>query len=156
LVARKNGGRTVFTWELLAVLAIWAASLVAARPRLVVHSGPRWIGENMWVGIPVLIALVVFANFIAHLWRTRLSRKRDRLRNARLRSEGQQRRQEEKRKVAELRKEIDEVKRGQKEELRRRFKEEAELQKQQLLEEIQQEERLRAERLGRGMEGGLA
>jgi len=152
LVARKNGGGTDFPWGLFAVLAIWAGSLVAERPKVVYHSDPRWIGENMWVGIPVLVALVVFANFIARIWRTRDERQLQRLVDERLRSEGQhprqlrrQRKQEEKRKVAELQKQIDELRRGS--------KGETELQKQQLRDEIQREQRLRDERLGRGIEG---
>jgi uncharacterized protein YlxW (UPF0749 family) len=146
LVARKNGGRTVFTLELLAVLAIWAASLVAARPRMVVHSDPRWIGENVWVGIPVLIALVVLGKLIARIWRPRDEdeRKLQRLIHDRLRAEKQERKQE----LAELQKQAAELTR-QAAELKRKDKgEAAELQKQRVQAEIMREERLRDERLG--------
>jgi hypothetical protein len=160
LVARKNGSGTDSPWGLFAVLAIWAGSLVAERPKVVFHSDPRWIGENMWVGIPVLIALVVFANVIAHIWRTRDERKLQRLRDDRLRSEGQHPRQlriqekrEQKREAAERQKQADELMK-QAAELRRQAKRQpAELKKQQVRDEIQREERLRDERLRQGMEG---
>jgi flagellar biosynthesis/type III secretory pathway M-ring protein FliF/YscJ len=160
LVARKSGSRTDFPWVLLAVLAIWAGSLVAERPKVVFHSDPRWIGDYMWVGIPVLFALALFVNFIAHIWRTREERELQRLRNARLRSEGQhprqlrrQEKQEQKRKDADLQEQIAELMK-QRAELRRKAKgEAAELQKQQLREEIKQEKLLRDERSRQGMEG---
>jgi hypothetical protein len=145
------------------VLAIWAGSLVAERPRVVFHSDPRWIGENMWVGIPVLIALAVFANFIAHIWRTREERKLRRLVDDRLRDAGQhprqlriQEKQDQKREAAERQKQADELTK-QAAELRRQAKRKpAELKKQQVRDEIKREERLRDERLRQGMEGGVA
>jgi hypothetical protein len=153
LVARKNGSRTVFTCELLAVLAIWAASLVAARPKVVFHSDPRWIGENVWVGIPVLIALVVLAKLIAHIWRPRDEdeRKLQRLIHDRMRAEKQariQRRQERKREDAELQKQIAELTRQAAERRQKDKGEPAEAKKRQVLDEIKREERLRDERLG--------
>src|SRR5262249_35564695 len=134
-------------------------SLVAARPTVVFHSDPRWIGNNMWAGIPVLIAIAVFADFMVHRWRTRDERKLERLRDERLRAEGThprqlriQRKLEQKRKVAELQKQAAELTK-QAAELRRRAKvEAAELQKQQVWDEIKREERLRDERLHHGKE----
>jgi hypothetical protein len=160
LVARKNGSKTDFRWELFVVLAIWAVALVAARPTVVFHSHPRWIGANMWEGIPVLIALAVFTDFIAHRWRTRDERKLERLRNDRLRAEGKhprqlriQRKLEQKRQVADLQKQAAELTK-QAAELRRRAKgEAAELRKQQVQDEIKREELLRDERSRHGKEG---
>jgi flagellar biosynthesis/type III secretory pathway M-ring protein FliF/YscJ len=156
LVTTKDGSRAVFPWELFAVLAIWAGSLVAERPKVVFHFGPRWIGENVWVGIPVLIALAVFAKLIVRIWRrTPDERELGRLIRDRLRAERKdqrrvriQRKQERKREAAELQKQADELTR-QADELRRKNKgDAAELQRQWVQAEIEREERLRDERLG--------
>jgi len=60
LVAKKNGSGINFPWALVVLLlAVWAVSLAVPRRTVVFHEGPRWIGENMLIGIPILCAFAV-------------------------------------------------------------------------------------------------
>ena len=152
-MAKKNGSLTAFPWALFVVLACWAGSLVAARPTVLLHSDPPWIGKNVWVGGPVLIALVVLMVSVMRRWRAREERSLQRTLNV-VEDELQ------KQKVAELEKKAA----GLKKEAAEREKEAAELRntakrqaaefrKQRLREEIEKaEERLREERSRRSQE----
>ena len=154
-MAKKNGSGIDFPWALFVVLLLagWAVSLVVPRPTVVLHGDARWIGEDMWVGIPVLCAFALFTAFMAHRWHTRDERKLERLRDERLWAEGKhprllriQREREQKRQAAELKKQAAELRRKAAE-LKRKAKGEAtELRKQQVREEIKREEHLREER----------
>jgi hypothetical protein len=137
-VAKKNGSEIGFPCALFVVLLLagWAVSLVVSRPTVVFHGGPRWISEDMWAGIPVLVAFALFTAFMTYRWQTRDERKLGRLLDERLRAEGKhptqlriEREKEQKRQAAELKKQA------------------AELKKQQVREEIKREEHLREERL---------
>jgi hypothetical protein len=167
LVAKKNENWIGFRWSLIVVLllAVWTASLAVPRPKVVFHGGPRWIGENMLVGIPVLCAFVLFTGFTVHRWRTRDQRKLDRLRDERLRAEEKKTRTqqelEQKRQIDELKRQIAEVQRQADQSERDAKRQETEdrkqaaalrkqtaaLRKRELREEIKGEERLREERL---------
>lgn len=170
-MAKKNESLTVFPGALFVVLACWAGSLVAARPRVLIHSDPPWIGKNVWVGGPVLIALVVCMVSIMRRLRAREERKleraldrvQDELLLAQEKHPTQLREKQElvrKRKVAELEKKAADLKKEAAErekeaaELRNIAKRQAaELRKQQLREDIKEaEERLREERLRRSQE----
>jgi hypothetical protein len=161
LVAKKNGSGINFPWALvvLLLLAVWAVSLAVPRPTVVFHGGPRWIGENMLVGIPVLCAFAFLTAFMVHRWRTRDERKLERLRAKRLKAERTQLRiqreleqkretDELKRKLAELKRQATESRRNAKREEAERRKQEAERQKQEVQKAIKgEEQRLREERL---------
>lgn len=62
-----------------------AIFLVAAWPTVIFHGNARWIGEGLWVGIPLILTLSVIA---AIKWASRDERKLARLRDERLRAEG--------------------------------------------------------------------
>lgn len=158
-MAKKDGNGIGFHWVLIVVLllAAWTVSLAVPRQRVVFHGGPRWIGANMLVGIPVLCAFALFAAFIVHLWRTRDLRKLERLRAKRLQAERakirSQQELEQKRQADELKRQLAEVKR-QAAELRRDAKRQeaglrkqaAERRKEELREAIKGEELLKEER----------
>jgi len=159
LVAKKNGSGINFPWALVVLLlAVWAVSLAVPRRTVVFHEGPRWIGENMLIGIPILCAFAFLTAFMVHRWQTRDQRKLERLRAERLKAERtrlriqremEQKRQTEelKRKLAELKAQATESRRNAKREDAERRKQEAELRKQEVREEIKGEERLREERM---------
>jgi HAMP domain-containing protein len=161
-MTKKKGSGIDFPWALIVVilLAVWAVSLAVPRPTVVFHGGPRWIGENMLAGIPVLCAFALFMAFMVHRWQTRDQRKLERLRTERLRAERtqlriqrelEQKRQtdELKRQLAELERQAAESRRNAKREEAERRKQEAERGKQEMQEAIKREERLREERLHR-------
>ncbi len=158
-MAKKNGSGIDFPRALvvLLLLAVWAVSLAVPRSRVVFHGGPRWIGVNMLVGIPVLCAFAFLTAFMVHRWQTRDQRKLERLRAKRLKAERTQLRiqreleqkqqtDELKRKLAELKRQATESRRNAKREEAERRKQEAERRKQEVREAIK-EERLREERL---------
>lgn len=155
-MAKKNASEVDFPWTLVVVLLLagWAATLIVPLPEVVVHGDARWIGEGMWAGIPVLFAFALVTVLMAHRWQTRDERKLERLRDERLRAEGNhprqlriQREQEQRQQAAELKRQAAELKR-QAAEIRQKAKgEAAELRKRQVLEEIRREEHLRDERL---------
>jgi hypothetical protein len=160
LVTRKNGSGIDFPWALIVVLllAVWAASLAVHRHTMVFHWGPRWIGENMLEGIPVLCGFAIFTAFIVHRWHTRDQRKLARLSAARLWAERTQpriqRELEQKQQIADLEKRATNLKKQatdleqQATESRRNAKKEkVELRKREIQEAITKEERLREERL---------
>lgn len=170
-MAKKNGSLTAFPWALFVVLACWAGSLVAAQPTVLPHSDPAWIGKNVWLGGPVLIALVVIMVSIMRRWRAReerkLQRTLERVHDELLLAQEKHPRQlrekqklEQRQKVAELEKMAADLKKEAAErekeaaELRNIAKRQAaELRKQQLREDIKRaEERLREERLRRSQE----
>jgi ribosomal protein L34E len=160
LVAKKNRNGIGFRWALIVVLLLgaWTVSLAVPRPKVVFHGGPRWIGENVLVGIPVLCAFALFTAFIVHRWQTRDQRKLERLTAERLRAERTkihiQRELEHKRQTDELKRRLAEMKRQAAESRRNAKKQEAELRKQgaelrkqEVREAIKGEVRLREERL---------
>lgn len=157
---RRTGTELAFRWALIVVLllAVWAVSLAVPRPKVVFHGGPRWIGEDMLVGIPVLCAIALFTAFMVHRWQTRDQRKLERLRAERLRAERtkiqtQQERErkrqtdELKRQLAEMKRQTAESKRNDKRREAELRKQGAELRKQEVREAIKGEERLREERM---------
>jgi hypothetical protein len=159
-MAKKNGNEIGFRWALIVVLllAVWAVSLAVPRPKVVFHGGPRWIGENMLVGIPVLCAFALFTAFMVHRWQTRDQRKLERLCAERLRAERTkiriQQEREQKRQTDDLKRQLAEMKRQAAESRRNAKRQEAELRKQgaelrklEVREAIKGEERLREERL---------
>lgn len=159
-MAKKNGSGIDFHWALIVVLllAVWAVSLAVPRPTVVFHGGPRWIGQNMLVGIPVLCAFALFTAFMVYRWQTRDQRKLERLRAERLRAERTQlriqRELEQKRRTDELKRQLAELERQAAESRRNAEREEAELRKQEaesrkqeVRKAIEREERLREERL---------
>ena len=154
-MAKKNGSAIDFPWTLIVVLLLagWAVTLVVPRPKVVLHGDARWIGENMWAGIPVLFAFALFTAILVRRWQTRDERKLERLRDERLRAEGKhprqlrnQRKREQKQQAAQLKKQAAELRREAAELGQKDKREAAELRKQQVQEEIDREERLRAER----------
>jgi hypothetical protein len=170
-MAKKNGSLTPFPWALFVALACWAGSLVAAQPTVLLHSDPAWIGKNVWVGGPVLFALVVFMVSIMRRWRAReerrLQRTLDQVNDELLLAKEKHPRQlrekqdlEQKRKVAELEKEAADLKKEAAEREKKAAalrniakRQAAELRKQQLREDIKRaEEGLQEERLRRGQE----
>ena len=160
MVAKKNGNGIGFRWAFIVVLllVVWAVSLAVPRPKVALHGGPRWIGENMLVGIPVLCAFALFTAFMVNRWQTRDQRKLDRLCAERLRAErtktrNQQQREQKsqaddlKRQLAEVKRQAAESRRNDKRQEAERRKHAAQLQRQAVREAIQGEERLREERL---------
>jgi hypothetical protein len=144
LVTKKNGSGIDFPWALIVVflLAVWAASLAIPRHIMVFHWGPRWIGDNMSEGIPVLCGFAIFTAFIMYRWHTRDQRKLARLSAARLWAERtqpriqrelEQKRQtaELKRQAADLKKQVADLKRQAAESKRNAKREEVELRKQE-------------------------
>lgn len=151
MIAKKNGsGIGILSVLLVLLLAGWAVSLVVPRPTVVFSGGPRWIGEDISAGIPLLLAFAFITAFMAHRWHTRDERKLERLQDERLWDEGNHPMQprirwkeEQKREVADLKKQVAEHKKKAAE----LKKQAAELPKQQVRDEIKREEHLREERL---------
>jgi len=103
MVDKKNGTRNVLPWVLgVLLLAAWTVSLAVLRPTVVFPGVPRRIGQDMWAGIPVLLACILLVAFGVRTWQTRDERKLGRLIHARLLDEGNDPKQIRKRERQEL------------------------------------------------------
>lgn len=160
-MAEKNGSVINFPSVLIMMLLLagWAATLVVRLPTVVIHGDARWIGEHIWAGIPVLLAVILFIFFVVHSmkWQTRHERKLKRVNDELLWTEGKhprqlrvQQEQEQKQRAADLKKQAADLKK-QAADLKKQDKVQA---KKSMLEEIQnQEKRLRE---ARSRQQGLA
>jgi len=90
MVDKENGRGNGYAWALvvLVLLAAGVVYLLVPRPTVVFPVGPRWIGKDMLAGILILCAVAVFAGLVMHWWQGRDERKLARLRDERLRAEG--------------------------------------------------------------------
>ena len=152
LVARNDGSGNGYPWALFIALLLagWVLSLLLPRLTVGLPAGPRWLGEDAGAGIPVLIAMLLFAAFIMRRWLTRDQRKLERLYYERLRAEGKhpedlriQQQNELKEQTADLKKQIA----VHQEQIAVLRKQAAGLRKQKLRDAIKREEELREARL---------
>ena len=162
MVDKENGRGNGYAWALvvLVLLAAGVVYLLVPRPTVVFPVGPRWIGKDMLAGILILCAIAVFAGLVMHWWQGRDERKLARLRDERLRAEGnhpKQKLEKEKQKLEGQAAGLDQQAAGLEQTAALRRKEAADLRrqskdlasgrrKQQVQEQIREEERLREER----------